>query len=101
METSTLNKLKRKAGELFESRLLQTGTVLDVRPWTPSTLIEIDLHLPLVDMQQWEQVPYIKFRVDNFTFRDYTPSGWDAETRTCTIYIDAVHNGPAVNGHAS
>jgi NADPH-dependent ferric siderophore reductase len=94
METSTLQKLKRKAGELFESRLLQTGTVLEVRPWTPSTLIEIDLHLPLVDMQQWEQVPYIKFRVDNFTFRDYTPSGWDAETRTCTIYVDAVHNGP-------
>ncbi|MGY4539149.1 NADPH-dependent ferric siderophore reductase [Mucilaginibacter sp. UYNi724] len=94
METSTLSKLKRKAGKLFESRMLQTGTVLEVRPWNPSTLIEIDLHLPLADMSNWEQVPYMKFRVDGFTFRDYTPSGWDAETHTCTIYFDAVHNGP-------
>ncbi|MET3979065.1 NADPH-dependent ferric siderophore reductase [Mucilaginibacter sp. UYP25] len=94
METSTLSKLKRKAGELIESRMLQTGTVLEVRPWNPSTLIEIDLHLPLADMSNWEQVPYMKFKVDGFTFRDYTPSGWDAETHTCTIYVDAVHNGP-------
>ena len=94
METSALTKLKRKAGELIEPRFVQTGTVLEVRPWAPSTLIEIDLHLPYVDMDNWEQVPYIKFRVDSLTFRDYTPSGWDAETHTCTIYVDAVHNGP-------
>jgi NADPH-dependent ferric siderophore reductase len=93
METSTLTKLKRKAGQILEPRLLQSGTVLEVRPWTPSTFIEIDLHLPLADMSSWEQVPYIKFRVDSLTFRDYTPSGWDSETHTCTIYVDAVHNG--------
>ena len=48
MRTSTLFKLKKRAGELFEPRLLQNGIVLEVRPWTPSTLIEIDLHLPRV-----------------------------------------------------
>jgi NADPH-dependent ferric siderophore reductase len=93
METSTFQKIKRKAGKLFENRL-QSGRVLEVRHWEPSTLIEVDLHLPFADIAQWNEIPYIKFRVDDFTFRDYTPSGWDAETSTCTIYIDAGHNGP-------
>ena len=97
METSTLYKLRKKAGELLEPRLLQSGKVLEVRAWEPSTLIEIDLHLPLIDMTRWQQVPYIKFRVGHLTFRDYTPSGWDAETCTCTIYVDAIHNGPGAN----
>lgn len=93
METSTFQKIRKKAGKLFESRL-QSGRVLEVRHWEPSTLIEIDLHLPFADIAQWNEIPYIKFRVDDFTFRDYTPSGWDAETQTCTIYVDAAHNGP-------
>ena len=37
---------------------------------------------------------YIKFRMNDLTFRDYTPSGWDADTHTCTLYLDAAHNGP-------
>jgi NADPH-dependent ferric siderophore reductase len=94
METSTLHKLKRKAGSLFESQLLQSGRVLEVRHWEPSTMIEIDLHLPQADMQNWNEIPYIKVKVDNLTYRDYTPAGWDAETRTCTLYIDAAHSGP-------
>ena len=93
METSTFQKIRRKAGKLFENRL-QSGRVLEVRHWEPSTLIEVDLHLPSADIAQWNEIPYIKFRVDDFTFRDYTPSGWDAETSTCSIYIDAAHNGP-------
>jgi NADPH-dependent ferric siderophore reductase len=93
METSTFDKLKRKAEKLFEPQMLQTGTVLEVRHWEPSTIIEIDLHLPNADMWQWAEVPYIKFRVAPFTYRDYTPSGWDAETSTCTIYVDAAHRG--------
>jgi NADPH-dependent ferric siderophore reductase len=93
METSTFQKIRRKAEKLFEHRL-QSGRVLEVRCWEPSTLIEIDLHLPHADIAQWNEIPYIKFRVDDFTFRDYTPSGWDAETGTCTIYVDAAHNGP-------
>ena len=97
METSTLQKIKKRVGALLEPSLLQTGTVLEVRVWNPSTLIEIDLHLPLVNMEKWNYVPYIKFKVDHFTFRDYTPSCWDAETHTCTIYVDARHNGPGSN----
>ncbi|NCD68680.1 ferredoxin reductase domain-containing protein [Mucilaginibacter agri] len=95
METSTLDRIKSKAARLIEGRLLHAGTVLEVRQWEPSTLIEIDLHLPETDMAHWsENIPYIKFKVAALTYRDYTPSGWDAETSTCTIFVDAAHNGP-------
>jgi NADPH-dependent ferric siderophore reductase len=93
METSTLNKLKKKAGALFEPAL-QTGRVLEIRYWEPSTLLEVDLHLPFADMSQWKEIPYIKFKVGDFAYRDYTPSGWDIETCTCTLFIDAAHQGP-------
>jgi len=96
METSTFDKIKRKAELLFEPQL-QTGKVLEVRQWEPSTLIEVDLHLPQADMWQWHDIPYIKFKVGPFTYRDYTPSGWDAETCTCTLFIDAAHQGPGSN----
>ena len=97
MEISTLDKIKKKAERIFEPSQMQTGRVLDVRYWQLSTLIEVDLHLPFADMQQWTEIPYIKFKVASFTYRDYTPSGWDAETSTCTIFIDAAHNGPGSN----
>jgi len=97
MEISTLDKIKKKAERIFEPSQMQTGRVLEVRYWQLSTLIEIDLHLPFADMQQWTEIPYIKFKVASFTYRDYTPSGWDAETSTCTIFIDAAHNGPGSN----
>nr|WP_294941479.1 SIP domain-containing protein [uncultured Mucilaginibacter sp.] len=94
MQSSTLHKLKTRAGRLLESRLLQSGRVLEVRHWEPATMIEVDLYLPNADVQNWQEIPYIKFKVDSLTYRDYTPSGWDAETHTCTLYIDAAHKGP-------
>jgi NADPH-dependent ferric siderophore reductase len=94
METSIIQQIKKQAGKLIEPQLLKAGRVLEVRLWEPSTIIEIDLHLPEADMQQWTEIPYIKFRVANLTYRDYSPSGWDADTRTCTIFVDAKHNGP-------
>jgi len=93
METATLQKIKRVAGKLFEAKLLEAGRVLDVRFWQEKAIVEIDLHLPKSNMSKWTEVPYIKFKVDTLTYRDYTPCGWDAETRTCTIFIDAAHNG--------
>lgn len=94
METPTLQKIRRKASRLLEDRLLRTGTVLAIRKWEGSPFMEIDLHLPYADMENWQEVPFIKFRVDDFTYRYYTPSGWDAETHTCTLYVDAGHKGP-------
>ena len=94
METSFLQNIKKRAGRLIEPALLKSGRVLEVRYWKSATMIEIDLHLPEADMQQWAEVPAVKFRVSELTFRDYTPTGWDAETRTCTLLIDAAHPGP-------
>jgi len=93
MNNSTLHRLKKKALGLVEARLLKTGRVLDVRKWEPSTIIEIDLHLPQTVMDTWNEVPYIKCKVADLAYRDYTPSGWDAETQTCTLFVDANHNG--------
>lgn len=93
METSIIQTIKKSTGNLFEPHLLKSGTVLDVRQWEPGTMVEIDLHLPQADMSAWTEIPYIKVRVDAMTYRDYTPSGWDAETSTCTIFVDAAHQG--------
>jgi NADPH-dependent ferric siderophore reductase len=94
METSILHNFKKKAGMLLESKLLKTGQVLEVRHWEQGTIVEVDLHLPLEDMKQWKEVPYIKFQVDHLCFRDYTPFGWDAGTATCSLLIDSAHQGP-------
>ncbi|MET1057348.1 MAG: hypothetical protein ABWY16_18690 [Pedobacter sp.] len=94
MEISILQQIKNKAGKLIESQLLNSGEVLDVRTLDASGLIEIEMHLPNVEMRNWNHVPYIKLRVDDFSFRDYTPFGWDADTATCSILIDSDHEGP-------
>jgi NADPH-dependent ferric siderophore reductase len=94
METSILQQIKKKAISFIEPQILKTGRVLEVRAWEPATMIEIDLHLPCADMAHWNEVPYIKFRVHNLCYRNYTPFGWDAKTRTCTILVDAGHDGP-------
>jgi NADPH-dependent ferric siderophore reductase len=93
METSTLELIKGKVGRLFESQL-QSGYVLEVRTWEPATIVEVDLHLPYADMDLWTELPYIKIKVAELTYRDYSPSCWDAETQTCTLFIDAAHTGP-------
>ncbi len=88
-----MNKLTYATVGLLERRLLKTATVLAVRPWEPATFLEIDLHLPYCDMSVWQEVMHMKCRVGALAYRDYTPSGWDAETRTCTLFIDAAHEG--------
>ncbi|MCX2479880.1 siderophore-interacting protein [Pedobacter sp. MC2016-15] len=94
MEISFIKQLKNKAGRLIENQLLKTGRVNDVRNLESSGLIELEVHLPHINMHNWNQVPYIKFRVDDLSFRDYTPFGWDAETSTCSVIIDSDHQGP-------
>lgn len=93
MSILSLDKIRKKASGLIENKLLKTGRVLEVRHWEKDTIIEIDLHLPETVMDKWNDVQYIKCKVSDFTLRDYTPAGWDAETQTCTLYIDATHPG--------
>ena len=90
METSILQKIKKKTSEL----LLNSGRVLEVRHWSNAAMTEIDLHLPGSAMENWTEAVYIKFKVAGFTYRDYTPFAWDTDTSTCSLLIDTAHEGP-------
>jgi NADPH-dependent ferric siderophore reductase len=89
-----MNILKQTALNLFENQLAKQGTVLAIRSWSPATFYEVDLHFPQMDMSGWNRVHHIKIKVASGIYRAYTPAGWDVETQTCTLYIDAVHTGP-------
>ena len=93
METSTIKQIRYKAIHLLEDRLLKAGLVLEVRHWANAGMTEIDLHLPEACIEEWFDVPAIKFRAAALTYRDYTPFGWDAETHTCSLLIDTGHEG--------
>lgn len=71
------------------------GTVLAIRAWEPATFYEVDVMLPDTDgMSDWRRPQKVNILVAPFTFREYTPAGWDSDIRTCTLYIDAGHDGP-------
>lgn len=89
-----MNKLTEKAVALVESPFIRPATVLAIRRWQPESLLEVDLHLPDCDMSKWNSAQHIKCKVGLLAYRDYTPSGWDAGTRTCTILVHAAHEGP-------
>lgn len=89
--------LKEKAFSLLERNIARQGIVLQTRNWASGGLTEIDLHLPETDMSGWKQVQHIKTRVANGCYRDYSPSGWDAETRTCTLFVCTRHPGRGSN----
>jgi len=89
-----MNIIRKKAFSIIENQLLKQGRVLDVRSWSPATFFEVDIHLPQVDMEKWQTVQHIKVKVAEYTYRDYTPTLWDAETRTCTLCINSSQSGP-------
>jgi NADPH-dependent ferric siderophore reductase len=89
-----MNKLTQKALTLAETTFIRGARVLAVRIWEPDTVREIDLHLPDCDMSKWDSAQHIKCKVGTLLYRDYTPSGWDAETRTCTLILHTAHDGP-------
>ncbi|MBB6499280.1 hypothetical protein [Pedobacter cryoconitis] len=89
-----MNIIKRKVLSVFENQVLKQGCVLEVRAWNPATFFEVDLHLPDVNMEKWNSVQHIKIKVSAYTYRDYTPALWDAETHTCTLCINSSQNGP-------
>lgn len=86
--------LKKKVISLLECAFGKSGKVLEVRAWNPATFFEVDVHFPDMNMQGWDRVQHIKIKVADGVYRDYTPAWWDAETSTCTLFIDAQHEGP-------
>jgi NADPH-dependent ferric siderophore reductase len=89
-----MNRLTEKAIALVETPFVRKAKVLAIREWQPDTVREIDVHMPDCDMSKWNSAQHIKCKVGNLTYRDYTPSGWDAETHTCTIIVHVAHEGP-------
>jgi len=84
-QTSTISTIEK----LF----IKTGKILAVRCWDGDGLHEVDIHLPDVDFAKWDKAQSIKCRISPLHFTDYTPAMWDAEEKTCTLYIDTSHHG--------
>jgi len=89
-----MNPVAQKTIAFLENKMAKTATVLATRAWNNATFIAVDLHLPNCDMSKWQQSQHIKCKVKDLTYRDYSPACWDVETRTCTLFIDAAHEGP-------
>jgi NADPH-dependent ferric siderophore reductase len=88
-----MNILTQRAIAFAETTFFRTATVLAVRAWEPGSILEIDLNMPECDMSKWNSAQHIKCKVGVLSYRDYTPSGWDAETHTCTLLIHVAHDG--------
>jgi NADPH-dependent ferric siderophore reductase len=86
------NILKKAIGGLLD-KVLNPSKVLCLRSSQSSSMYEIDLHLPNVNMEKWNTIKRLKCKVGELEYRDYTPALWDAEKRVCTIYIEAGHDG--------
>jgi NADPH-dependent ferric siderophore reductase len=90
-----MTNLVKKAFSTLLDKISSPAEVLAIRTWKPGTMYELDLYLPTVDMGKWTTIPRLKCRVDNekLEFRDYTPAIWNVSHRTCTLYIEAGHQG--------
>lgn len=89
-----MNLIKRQALNLFEKATSKSGRILAIRYLNDANIMEVDLHLPQTDMNKWEAATYIKVKVAEMVYRDYSPTMWDNETSTCSLIIDISHNGP-------
>lgn len=90
-----LQDIGRRAARFIEQKITHEGRILARRVWGSGGFYEIDVQLPSVkNMASWQKVQRIVVRVATLTFRDYTPAMWDPRTGTCTLFIDALHDGP-------
>lgn len=88
METAQKKKIST-----LEKLFLQSGKIVSVRSWNGDNIREIHLHLPNVDFEKWDMAHCIKCRISALHYTDYTPAMWNAEEKTCKLYIDTSHDG--------
>ena len=86
------NVLKKAVGSLFD-KMLTSGKVLRVSRWNPETLVEVEVHLPTLNMEKWKTIHRVKCRVADLEYRDYTPTAWNVEKGTFRLYVEAGHDG--------
>lgn len=89
--------IRTKAIGLLEKQITKNAQVLNSRVWNAGTFYEIDLHFSNAELKWDKGIQYVNCRVAPLTFREYTIAQWDAVTRTCTLYIDAAHDGRGSN----
>lgn len=84
---------KNEKLSIIEKFFIRSGKITAVRSWDGGSIQEIDVHLPNADFKKWDKAQSIKCRISPSHYIDYTPSMWDAEKKSCTLYIDTSHNG--------
>jgi len=89
---SIIQKIEDAFKNVTGLRLVGDGIVLETRAWQGSPLVEIDLHLPTVDMGEWTGLMKITFLISDCCFRDFIPFGWDTDTATCSLLINAAQD---------
>jgi len=86
------NIIKRTLGGLLE-QLFSQSQVIAKRLWPNSSMYELDISLPAVSMEKWNTVKRLKCQVGLLEYRDYTPALWSIDQQTCTLFIEAGHQG--------
>ncbi|MCK7554433.1 siderophore-interacting protein [Chitinophaga sedimenti] len=89
-----MNIIKKAATSLLESAFAREGRILSVKSWQPDTVFELEVHFPEMSMSKWTTTQHMKVKVAEGAYRDYTPTMWNAAKQTCTLVVDAVHDGP-------
>jgi NADPH-dependent ferric siderophore reductase len=85
--------LKQKGLSYLEGLTARTGLITAIRTWNPATIYEIDLHLPQVNMHNWQNPKRAQVKIAEGAYRDYTLANWNSQNQTCTLIIDAAHTG--------
>ncbi|GAA4779010.1 hypothetical protein GCM10023231_02080 [Olivibacter ginsenosidimutans] len=88
-----MNIIKKKIVSVLERKMIKTARVLAIRYWYDQSMVEIDLHVPDMKPADWTSVQHMKIKVAEGTYRDYSPTMWDIETKTCSLIIDTSHDG--------
>ena len=86
------NVLKKAVSGLFD-KMLNHAEVVGVNRWEPGSLVEIEVHMPSLNMEKWKTVHRVKCRVGELEYRDYTPACWDSSKSTFKLYVEAGHQG--------
>lgn len=84
--------LKKAVSGLFD-KMLNRAEVIGVHRWDPASLVEIEIHMPSLNMEKWKTIHRVKCRVGEMEYRDYTPAAWNPAKGTFKLYVESGHQG--------
>ena len=77
---------------MFE-KMLSSAQVIGIQKWEKSSLYEIEIMMPSLKPESWNTIRRLKCQVGLLEYRDYTPALWTENPNTCTLFIEANHQG--------